>query len=362
MRSLLLACIIVVIAAAPTGVLARTWHVPSEVATIQAAIDSAAAGDTVLVATGTYTWSGQATGNANGLIRMKSGVTLRSATGSAECVTLDAEYMGRVIHCEGVDNTAKIQGFTIINGLINDYSIDGPGAGIYCKASSPAITNCDFKDNNALESTGGGLACYESSSPTVQDCILHANSADLQGGGIICVDESSANITRCTFSDNISGFYGGALECDYNSDVTVTNCTLSGNRAASGGGISCWHSSPRIETTIIAYSKAGGAVYCDEAASPTLSCCDIYHNTGGDYTGCIAGMNGVDGNFSMCRSFCLHDVMPYDFSLCDESPCLPGNHPDAYVCGLIGAWPMGCICGPSRLETTAWGMIKAMYR
>jgi hypothetical protein len=41
---------------------------------------------------------------------------------------------------------------------------------------------------------------------------------------------------------------------------------------------------------------------------------------------------------------------------------LPGNHPDGYECGLIGAWGEGCSCGPSETEPTTWGAIKAMYK
>lgn len=360
MRLSLSCCLIVLLVVGPVSVMARTWQVPSEIPTIQAAIDSAAAGDTVLVAAGVYTWSGQGTGNPDGLIRMKTGVILRSATGWADCATLDAEFMGRVIYCDAVGATAKIEGFTIINGLVTDYTVDGPGAGIFCRASSPAIFNCTIKENQALESTGGGLACYGASSPTVRGCTFHANNADLQGGGMICVDGSAAGIQYCIFSDNISGFYGGGLECDYNSGATVTNCTFAGNRAASGGAISCWHASPAIENTIIAYTKEGGSIYCDEAATPTLSCCDIYANVGGDFIGCIADKEGIDGNFSACPSFC--HVGGGDFFLCDESPCMPGQHPTGYACGLVGALDMGCSCGPTATVSTRWGSIKSLYR
>jgi hypothetical protein len=41
---------------------------------------------------------------------------------------------------------------------------------------------------------------------------------------------------------------------------------------------------------------------------------------------------------------------------------LPGNHPDGYDCGLIGALGQGCICGPSPTVGTTWGAIKSIYR
>jgi hypothetical protein len=116
-------------------------------------------------------------------------------------------------------------------------------------------------------------------------------------------------------------------------------------------------SSPFIDNTIIAYCPSGEAIRC---AAATLTCCDVYGNAGGDYVGCIADQLGINGNFSACPSFC--DAGGGDFTLCDESPCLPGNHPDGSDCGLIGAWGEGCVCGPSATESATWGSIKARYK
>ena len=101
-----------------------------------------------------------------------------------------------------------------------------------------------------------------------------------------------------------------------------------------------------------------------------LTCSDLWGNVGGDWIGCIADQYGIDGNFSSDPLFCgladgstpmIHsDASPY--SLHSDSPCLPGNHPYGYDCGLIGAWGVGCSCGPTRSEPTTWGAIKSMYK
>jgi hypothetical protein len=91
----------------------------------------------------------------------------------------------------------------------------------------------------------------------------------------------------------------------------------------------------------------------------TFSCCNLFGNTGGD------SICGVDdgGNFSLDPRFC--DVLAGDFRLHEDSPCLPGNHPDGADCETIGALGVGCGMatpigeGP---ETTSWTWIKGAYR
>jgi hypothetical protein len=69
-------------------------------------------------------------------------------------------------------------------------------------------------------------------------------------------------------------------------------------------------------------------VFCDQGGSAVLSCCDLFGNAGGDWTGCSATQVGINGNFSADPMFC--GAQDEDFSLQSGSPCL-----DVGGCGLI---------------------------
>jgi hypothetical protein len=98
----------------------------------------------------------------------------------------------------------------------------------------------------------------------------------------------------------------------------------------------------------------------DELSAPVLSCCDIFGNHGGDWTGCVSDQSGILGNFSADPRFC--DIGSGDLSLEDCSPCLPGFHPGGYDCGgIIGTYGSGCSCGTS-VEASTWSLIKSFYR
>jgi parallel beta-helix repeat protein len=406
---------------------AATIHVPDEQPTIQAGIDAASYGDTVVVACGTYYEHD---------IVMKSGVCLRSETGQADCVTVDAQQMSRVFMCNGVDSSARVEGLTITGGSLDGYNHGGGmyclnssptvvdcvfhnnvvyanGGGMYCEGSSPTLLRCTFWDNSTSGmGDGGGLYCRDNSSPTLTDCHFSANSGTF-GGGMFCVFGSSATLLDCRFSGNIAhaGGVGGGMYCGasapsltgvlfsgntadgsgggmyvHDSSPALTGCTLTGNDAGSSGGamycgsgsspslahctfkvnlanqgtgLYCYNgASPELTHCIIAFGAGGNGVFCDDALSePSLECCDVYGNWGGNWDGCIADQEGVNGNFSEDPMFCgdLNPDAPY--TLHADSPCAPQNNQE---CGLIGAWGVGC--GFSATESVSWGAVKAMFR
>jgi hypothetical protein len=84
----------------------------------------------------------------------------------------------------------------------------------------------------------------------------------------------------------------------------------------------------------------------------------VWGNIGGNFGGVLIDFTGIDGNISVDPQFCDPDLD--DYTLCEISPCLPGNHPDGWNCGLIGKYGVGC--GPSAVERTTWGRLKAMYK
>jgi len=95
-----------------------------------------------------------------------------------------------------------------------------------------------------------------------------------------------------------------------------------------------------VHNSIVAFGLLGPGVGCGSAVTPTLTCCDIYGNEGGDWVDCIADQYGVNGNICEDPLFC--DPENGDFTIRGDSPCAPDYNPE---CGLIGAWPVGCCAG-----------------
>lgn len=303
-------------------------HVPADQPTIQAGIESAQAGDIVLVACGTYL--------EHDLV-MKSGVVLRGDAGESGCVTVDAGGLGRILSCNGVSTSTAIEDLRFTGGFLTG-SGETRGGAILVTDSSPTIRRCVFEENDA-SGGGGGLYALRSGA-VIEDCIFIGNTG-VDGGGLY-LNQASPIIRGCLFRDNACLAWGGAIFCENGSNPALIHCTLVRNHAYQGGGIWCvWECRLRLENCLIAFSAAGEGVYAygnpGHDSVVTLSCCDVFGNAGANYGGTILDPTGLDGNISSDPMFC--SAQEDKFGLAHLSPCLPGQN----SCGVqIGALGEGC--------------------
>ena len=224
------------------------------------------------------------------------------------------------------------------------------GAVLVYDHSFPTFSGCSFSGN--IGTFGGAVGMYGTSSPTFSTCWFSGNAAFYSGGAVVVQDGSTPSFDECTFDDNVAAFGGGALSSEYIASPSLTGCTLYANSAPNGSGIWC-DSGFSLTNCIIAFGTTGAAVHC-VGAPPVPACSDIYGNAGGDWVGCLAGLDLVDDNLSEDPLFC--NALVGDFYLDVASPCTAAN---ASSCGRIGAWGIDC---DSPVQAQSWGSIKAMYR
>lgn len=239
------------------------------------------------------------------------------------------------------------------------------GGALYCGYPAPvSLTGCLFEENVA--SRGGAI--QSAHQIDVTNCRFARNTA-YRGGAIRLVASSSATstVSHSTFlgnsAESVSSLYygGGAIYAD-GSTLTIDQCTFFGNTATERGAVLyCIGSpAPTVSRSILAFNLQGPATFCFlDAAVPQFDCCDLHGNELGDWSGCIADQDGVNGNFSADPLFC--DPVGEDLRLQNGSPCLPPDSPPG--CGVLG--PLGA-CGSmsaaANLESTTWALIKERYR
>lgn len=265
-----------------------TINVPYDYLTIQEAIDAASPGDTVLVANGTYTGSGNKELDFKG-----KAIIVKSENGPDNCV-IDCEGSGRGFYFRHREKKYSIlSGFTITGGNAS------MGGGISCSSSSPTITNCIIFEN-AAGFQGGGIHCYDSS-PIITNCVISKNRSNYHGGGILYNLSSSPIITNCIISGNTASWGDGILIFNYYSSLTITNSTITRH---SGGILSYAPSSSTVTNCIFWYDSI-----------PLRGSGDFfvtYSNIQGGYTG--------QGNIDTDPLFT--DDPWGDYHLSSNSPCI----------------------------------------
>lgn len=171
---------------------AEVRYVPGEYRTIQAGINAAVDGDTVLAAPGVY----RGNGNYN-IDFLGKAVTVMSETG-AENTLIEAEFQGRgVIFQSSETNASVLEGFTIVNCYVEGQTF---GGGILCENSSPTIKGNIISNCEAYY--GGGIACLNGS-PLIQDNEIRGNHSEW-GTGILCCFGGQPTIIGNTIVDNFA--------------------------------------------------------------------------------------------------------------------------------------------------------------
>lgn len=255
-----------------------------EYPTIQAAIDVAADGCTIIVSEGTHTGPGN-----RDIDFLGKAITVRSENPNDPNIVA-----ATIIDCNGTQaephrgfyfHTAEGQS-SILNGLTitKAYAPDDDGGGIFCVGASPTIKNCTISGCTAgnigsgLYNYGGGMSNKDSSSPTLINCTFSGNSA--QYGGGLHNRYSSPTLINCTFSNN-SARYAGAMY-NYESNPTVTNCAFNENSAYYAGGIYVRAGSNATLTNCTFTGNfgdsKGGGIY--NKGVTTLTYCTFTANTG----------------------------------------------------------------------------------
>ncbi len=360
-------------------------HVPGDYPTIQAGINAAAAGDTVLVASGTYTGPSNRNLSFGG-----KNISLVSALGASVTI-IDCQGLARGISLsDQLDDTAVVDGFTITHG----HAAKGGGISV-TDESSPTIKNCVLVANSAAQ-FGGGAFVSDESSPTFMNCAIEENDAE-GGGGVRVGDDSSARFLDCTIAENTAKVGGGIIANDdvgslfsnctirgnraeqggggafvaASTFLTFDGCTITGNLATNGGGLMIIISSPTIRRCTFAANHAlsnggglfvaatvlapvtqtvvwsncaddlGDQIYATLFSSISFACSDV-DDSGVEGGGTVSyDANTIHADPLFCKEFLctLAPTTAGEYTLDDDSPALAAFSP----CGeLIGSQPQGC--------------------
>ncbi len=306
----------------------KTIHVPEDKATIQAGIDSAAIGDSVLVQPGTYLENL----NFNGKSIVVGSLFLATGDTSYISQTIIDGNNGTVVTFEnGEDSMAVLCGFTLTKTGIYGF----PGSGIACRGGAPRLMNLVIQGimNADWEFAGGGVFCESGASPQLNDVTITGNRSIL-GGGICCIN-SDLTLVNVNISDNsayglpediyVPCGLGGGIYCD-SSDVVMNNVLLKNNYARKGGGIRLLDTNLEMEDVVItrnsavyARGSAGGGIDC-QGSDLNLTNVTISYNYG-DQGGGIYRYDS-DLNFSFenrCNIYWNHAIFGNEIFIADEN-------------------------------------------
>ena len=280
---------------------------------IQAAIDAALPGESVLVSSGVYSNGGAfAEGAENRVALNKTPLTVTSVDGPAQTVILAEGGRGAF-----VGNGALLAGFTITNGsaLV--------GGGVWCDVGG-TVSNCVVTGNQAMN--GGGVY-----GGTLWRCTLRQNTAQANeevGGGGFGGGAFEAVLYDCLIASNAAyGFWSKDSDSGFGGGTSggrLSGCTVVGNQVGTGipGDLT--------------YGVGGGSY------GSSLANCIVYGNTGA-YTDVDGGTTSftcmpvitVVGVGNITNAPLFEGSAGGDFRLAAGSPCINAGTNEDWMIGAL---------------------------
>ncbi|NCC52631.1 MAG: PKD domain-containing protein, partial [Spartobacteria bacterium] len=279
--------------------------------TIQAAVDAAVSGDTILVSNGVYDTGGRViSGSLTNRVAINKAVTVRSVNGpevtcieGRACPTGTVGYGDAAVRCVYLANNAVLDGFTLSNGHT------------LAKGSYPDDQN-----------SGGGVYAAYASPPNavVSNCVITGCSAYMAGGGI-----SGGKIVASVVMYNVAEEAGGGAE-----ECHLYNCILHHNLAYGGGGAAYSMLYNCTVTDNVGTNRGGGVSYS------TCYNSIMYYNTSAyganyyywSYTNCCTTPEPSRGN-NIADEPLFVDRANGDYRLMSNSPCINAGLGQAWMAG-----------------------------
>lgn len=223
--------------------------------TINAAIAKAAAGDTVMIASGIYT------GTGTEVVLINKNIVLSAGWNASFTEQTGTSIVGGQIARRGIKILAGrivfIDHITVRNGKVSDN-----GAGIWNEGNL-SLSNCVIEGNQAYQG-GGGI--YNTGALTITNSIIRSNTA-VGGGGIYSYSSFPITIDHTKITNNRADVLGGGISYDFNASYaladnsSITNSIISGNSASGGGGISMDWGKMTITNSSIVYNVANSVTF-----------------------------------------------------------------------------------------------------
>lgn len=266
--------------------------------TLTKALQSAASGDQIWVAAGTY----KPTAGTDRTISfsMKNGVSMlggfpasgnpmladrnwetnvTTLSGDIGTVGDNSDNSYHVVYSASLNNTAVLDGFVVTAGNANGPQPHDHGGGLKNASSSPTIQYCSFNGNSA--DTGGGVSNFINSSAIFDHCNFSYNTAPL-GGGAIFNYTSAPKVKNCSFSANSSSSGGGAVYNHTSAAPTFINSIFFNNTGdANGSTIKTTFSSVTLTNCSFSGNSGSSSTIFNLVSTATITNCNIWGNSSG---------------------------------------------------------------------------------